>query len=260
MPAIFDHFQETYGFTPHKAWRVSFTVPFVIILGTAFLIVVLCPDTPAGKWSEREVNTKLNSMNAVVGAADCTSKELNGVNSCALAIKTEHNSDTEKNGNITAEYTDEVIQNPTATEFINIATSPQTVALCAAYFCSFGGEIAINSILGAFYLKNFPKLSQTTSGRWAAMFGLLNVYGRPIGGIVSDVLYKYTNGNLWAKKLWIHGLGFMVGMFCIVIGVCNTRDLHQMVGLVAGLAFFMDAGNGANFGLVGTSELHECLY
>jgi NNP family nitrate/nitrite transporter-like MFS transporter len=250
MPAIFDHFRETYGFSAHKAWRVSFTVPFVIIVGTAFLIVMLCPDTPVGSWSDRAINTKLNSVRTGADAGDGESQELKDANSSTCGISTNHDTESETDVNNMAKYTDEAITNPTAMEFLNVASSPQTVALCAAYFCSFGGELAINSILGAYYLKNFPKLGQTTSGRWAAMFGLLNVYGRPLGGIISDVIYRYTNGNLWAKKMWIHGLGFLVGIFCIAIGVCNTRDLHKMVGLVAGLAFFMDAGNGANFGLV----------
>jgi MFS transporter, NNP family, nitrate/nitrite transporter len=104
--------------------------------------------------------------------------------------------------------------------------------------------------ISAYYAKNFPKLTQTTSGNWAAMFGVVNVYGRPLGGVISDILYKYTGGSLWAKKAWIHSVGIMTGVFCIIIGVMNPHQLHKMVGLVVGLAFFMDSGNGANFALV----------
>jgi NNP family nitrate/nitrite transporter-like MFS transporter len=202
MPAIFDMFVKQYRFTAPKAWRVSFTIRFAIITGTAILLLVLCLD--AGE---------------VVDA-------------------------------VAEEYTHEIVQDPTPTEILKVMASPQTLALCAAYFCSFGAELAINSILGAYYLKNFPNLSQIISGRWAAMFGLLNVYSRPLGGIFSDILYKLTNGNLWAKKTLIHGLGIGTGAMCIAIGLTNPKDLHHMVGLVAGLAFFMDAGNGANFALV----------
>jgi NNP family nitrate/nitrite transporter-like MFS transporter len=261
MPAIFDHFRKSFGFTAHKAWRVSFTVPFAIIIGVAFLMLALCPDTPTGKWSDREIEVKHNleiiSVETIPhdGAVDAKHPTAVSVEKSEM----DNSSASDINDNIEAgrvrktvadEYTHEVIQNPSLMEFLAVAVSPQTLALMAGYFCSFGAEIAINSILGSFYLKNFPKLGQTSSGRWAAMFGLLNVYGRPLGGIISDLLYRYTGGSLWAKKAWVHGLGIMTGVFCIIIGVLDSHDLQTMVGLVAGLAFFMDAGNGANFGLV----------
>ena len=44
-----------------------------------------------------------------------------------------------------------------------------TLTLIVGYFCTFGTELAVNSFLGAYYLKNFPHLGQTGSGRWAAM-------------------------------------------------------------------------------------------
>jgi NNP family nitrate/nitrite transporter-like MFS transporter len=47
------------------------------------------------------------------------------------------------------------------------------------------GELAINSYLASYYLRNFPDLGQTNAGRWASMFGLLNVFSRPLGGIIS---------------------------------------------------------------------------
>jgi NNP family nitrate/nitrite transporter-like MFS transporter len=105
-------------------------------------------------------------------------------------------------------YRHEVVVKPTWKEMLKVVRSPQTIALAACYFNSFGGELAINSILGAYYLKNFSgELTQTTSGQWAAMFGLVNVFFRPAGGIVGDLLYKYKNGSLWAKKLWLHFVG-----------------------------------------------------
>lgn len=42
----------------------------------------------------------------------------------------------------------------------------------------------------------------------------------------------------------------MMGVFCIIIGVLDSHNQATMVGLVVGLAFFMDAANGANFAVV----------
>jgi NNP family nitrate/nitrite transporter-like MFS transporter len=82
------------------------------------------------------------------------------------------------------------------------------------------------------------------------MFGLLNIITRPLGGFISDKLYGATNGNLWAKKLWINFVGVVAGLMCIVIGKVNSHDQNTMIGLIALMAIFLEAGNGANFSLV----------
>lgn len=112
-----------------------------------------------------------------------------------------------------------------------------------------GGELAINSIIGSYYFKNFPSLGQTRSGQWAAMFGLLNVFFRPAGGMIGDLIYRHTC-SVWAKKLWITFLGVIMGAFELAIGLADPKTMATMFGLVAGLAFFMDASNGANFAVV----------
>ena len=80
------------------------------------------------------------------------------------------------------------------------------------------------------------------------MFGLLNVAFRPLGGVISDIIYR--NSNVWGKKAWIHFLAIITGAFLIAIGLTDSHNEHTMFGLVAGMAFFLEAGNGANFALV----------
>lgn len=120
----------------------------------------------------------------------------------------------------------------------------------ATYACSFGGELAINSVLASYYLKNFPHLGQTNASNYAAVFGFLNFVTRPLGGAVSDVLYNVSGGNLWLKKAWIHVCGLATGLLLIVIGVLDPHQLGTMVGLVVVMAVFHEAGNGANFALL----------
>ena len=143
----------------------------------------------------------------------------------------------------------EVVQKPTFKEALPVILSLQTLNQAACYFCSFGAELAINSSLGPYYLKNFPSYGQTGTGRWAAMFGLLNVVTRPLGGILSDLIYR-QNKNLWLKKAWIHVCGFVTGAFLLAIGFKDSHDPNTMFGLIGGMAVFLEAGNGANFSLV----------
>ena len=81
------------------------------------------------------------------------------------------------------------------------------------------------------------------------MFGLLNVVTRPLGGIVSDLLYKRFR-TIWIKKVWLHFLGIIAGAFLIAIGVLDSKNTSTMFGLIAGFAFFLEACNGVIFSLV----------
>jgi NNP family nitrate/nitrite transporter-like MFS transporter len=274
MPAIFDSLVARHSLTPHVAWRVTFLVPFILITATAIALLVLCPDTPTGRWADRHIHAaetlaahgvagevvdipgsltdhkELVSGSTSVAGSDEKLKDDPAAKPPALATD-HHDQEAAQIGDqaLLDSARGEVIVKPTFKEAMHVICSLQTLTLCACYFNSFGAELAINSILSTYYLKNFPKLGQTGAGNWAAMFGLLNVFFRPAGGIVSDIIYKHTK-SLWAKKMWIHFVGIVTGAFMLAIGLVNSHNQATMFGLVAGMAFFLDAGNGANFALV----------
>lgn len=267
MPAIFDSLVKNQHLTPHVAWRVAFIVPFIIITAIAMGLLFTAEDTPTGKWADRHrvidaIAVNASSNNSIMNGSEKKATEAGMIS----AEKT--NSDIEGHKGQTSAVqaaAGEVVVAPTFKEAMGVVFSLQTWALAAPYACSFGkfpsprlqrptnkspgGELAINSIIGSYYLKNFPALGQTGSGRWAAMFGLLNVVFRPMGGVVSDIIYKYTK-SVWAKKMWIVFCGIAMGCFELAIGLANPHHEATMFGLVAGLAIFMDASNGANFAVV----------
>lgn len=246
MPAIFDSFVRDRGLTEHVAWRVSFIVPFIIITAIAMGLLFTAEDTPTGAWADRHkvieaISVPASSANSIRDNKETfdskDSKDSKDVESSPVAP------------NIREVASHEVVVAPTFKEAMSVILSLQTISLAAQYACSFGGELAINSIIGSYYLKNFPHLGQTGSGRWAAMFGLLNVIFRPLGGVVGDIIYHHTD-SVWAKKMWIVFCGVAMGAFELAIGLTNSHSEATMFGLVAGLAVFMDASNGANFAVV----------
>lgn len=270
MPAIFDSLVERQHLSPRVAWRVAFIVPFICITVTAIGMLFLCPDTPTGKWSERHLAVERNladhGVTATVvdapggimdkkpsddGSSSPPSQQGEKMQFEATGERKKSDDDEAQMGEQQMLDTarGEVVVKPTFREAMQVTFSPQTLVLCGGYFCSFGAELAINSVLGAYYLRNFPTLGQTESGEWAAMFGLLNVAFRPMGGLFSDFLYNKTHSVL-CKKIWLHALGLITGGFLLAIGLIDSRDQSTMFGLVAGMAFFMEAGNGANFSLV----------
>lgn len=82
------------------------------------------------------------------------------------------------------------------------------------------------------------------------MFGLLNGVARPLGGWVSDVAYRAAGESVWAKKAVVHVYSLLTGVFLIVLGVLDPRDVGTVMGLVGALAVVLEGANGADFGLV----------
>jgi NNP family nitrate/nitrite transporter-like MFS transporter len=254
MPAIYDSLVHSQGLTPHRAWRVAYVVPFIIIVTLALSMLFLCEDTPTGKWSERHGNNPILQSNIV---------DLHRTSGSGTPSSTNVSTVPEKKGASTPQIVDteaqqvidislannEMIQKPTVREALRVIFSLPTLALALPYACSFGAELAINSILGAYYLKNFPNLGQTKSGRWAAMFGLVNVVFRPAGGFIADLIYRYTK-SVWGKKVWLVCLGVCMGAMALAVGQLNPKSEGLMFGLVVLMAFFIAASNGANFAIV----------
>ena len=267
MPAIFDSLVQRQHLTAHTGWRVAFIVPFILITGTAMVIIFFCPDAPTGRWSSRafDMQRQTDQRDAYVSTIDNQGKS---VDSRSIGPRKSHkrgpshhsvelgsNDSKNKNqGDLDEEdfvnaASWELVEKPTYHGSVKAIISLPTLSLIVAYFCTFGTELAVNSFLGAYYAENFPSLGQTGSGRWAAMFGLLNAVFRPMGGMISDVVYRLT-GSLWAKKMLVHSLAIVMGVFMLVIGFLDPHDKAMMMGLVTGLAFFEEAGNGSVFSLV----------
>ena len=264
MPAVYDSFVAR-GYAPGPAWRLTFIVPLIVVIATGLALLLLCPDTPDGKWSERVLHAQQHLQSH---AAIATSPA--GVVDVPGGITEKASSEGDKSINVDekklqpeldheAQMTPddmvrtvegEIIQKPTFREALPVIFSLQTTFHILTYMCSFGTELAINSILAAYYAKNFPKLGQTQSADWAAMFGFLNFVTRPLGGVVGDFLYNNLGKNLWYKKSWIHVCGILAGAVLIIIGQLDPHNQSTMFGLVALMAFFVEAGNGANFALV----------
>ncbi|KAI1376376.1 nitrate transporter [Hypoxylon crocopeplum] len=271
MPAVFDSLVAR-GYTDGVAWRLSFIVPLIITIFTGVFMLLLCPDTPTGKWSERHLhaNQNLASHNAASlptdGVVDVPGRVTDKASSTGGNSTHEDETRTAKpmlqdhpgwdheaaisNEEMVETAKGEVVQKPTWGMVVKVLVSSQTLFHILTYMCSFGGELAINAILSSYYAKNFPTLGQTNASNWAAMFGFLNVVTRPLGGVIADVLYRVTGRNIWAKKAWIVLCGCLTGVMLIIIGQADPHHLPTMIGLVALMAIFLEAGNGANFALI----------
>lgn len=266
MPAVFDSLVAD-GMSHHKAWRVTFVVPLIFLIFCGLGLLLLTQDTPVGKWSERA--TRVQDNLAAHGVQSTDVVEVPGGIADRKPSDEEKTSPSGSDKDLATFANEapisrtealelakgEVIVKPTLKEAMAVVFSAQAAFHVATYSCSFGGELAINSILSAYYKSNFTHLGQTKASNYAAIFGFLNFVTRPLGGIIADTLYNKLNRNLWAKKAWIHVCGVLTGTLLIIIGQVNPSEsgsgnLSTLVGLVALMAIFLEAGNGANFALV----------
>ncbi|KAL2122876.1 hypothetical protein VTJ04DRAFT_3331 [Mycothermus thermophilus] len=222
MPAVYDALVAG-GHTPSKAWRFTFLVPLAMVLTVAVALLVLCPDAPTGRWRDRHMvqGARDNNGGFPKGGGGCeecgdsserTSTDTPGgttTTTTTTTTKSQLSSPLQSKEKLPATTTTitandntaptpsspspstPTTQQPPPTPHAPIL-SPQTLFHGLSYFSTFGSELAINAVLASFYSKTFPSLTQTTAANYAAMFGFLDFVARPMGGVISDLLYRFA--------------------------------------------------------------------
>lgn len=273
MPAVFNSFVAR-GFSTGQSWRLTFIVPLIMVIAVGVALLCLCPDSPTGHWGERhhalQEDHNPHSASYVASAVtdvpgsitdrfpsdtpeNLSAKEDDDKKKKETYISApvifDHEAQILSQGSSGAAH-GEIITKPTLSEAMRVTFSPQTAFHVFSYMNSFGAELAINAILASYYFKTFPYFSQTDATNRAAIFGFLDFVTRPFGGAISDLLYKHSGQNLWLKKGWIVMCGITAGTLLIILGQLNPNNEATVFGLIALVAIFLQAGNGANFSLL----------
>ncbi|EFJ43737.1 hypothetical protein VOLCADRAFT_83071 [Volvox carteri f. nagariensis] len=117
--------------------------------------------------------------------------------------------------------------------------------LALTYGYSFGVELTVDNIITEYFYDQFG-LSLKVAGALGAIFGLMNLFTRASGGMISDFVAKYwgMRGRLWA--LWI--IQTLGGVFCIVMGRVNHNLTATIVVMVI-FSIFCQQACGAHFGI-----------
>lgn len=118
----------------------------------------------------------------------------------------------------------------------------QVAVLDWAYFVTFGSELAVVSMLPAFFLETFEGMTLAKAGMLGAAFAFMNLVARPGGGYISDKFGR-------RKSLTIFIAGLSVGYF-ILSQVSGTWPVALAVAAVMMCSFFVQAGEGAVFAIV----------
>lgn len=275
MPALMNDLLKR-GYSNHQSWTYAFVIgPFIILIFIALLITVFGKDCPEGKWSQRgdilDIGVDVRSVEIV------SIRSNHPVLSHASMVVPPHTMHSDKIPNIDDKLSDgsmadndvdivqtrvedvvdlnQIVEDPTFMSFIKTTFHYRTMLVALPYVITFGGELSIEAVLSALY-KSRAKAdgldwAESKSGAWASMIGLLNVVTRPLGGIISDYLYRKFKTTK-VKKFWLLFCSSMEGIFLIWIGFIpqSKMTVHGLIASFSVMCIFMEAGNGACFSLV----------
>jgi NNP family nitrate/nitrite transporter-like MFS transporter len=117
----------------------------------------------------------------------------------------------------------------------------QVAILDWAYFVTFGSELAVVSMLPAFFMETFG-LTPIMAGLLGGAFAVMNLVARPGGGYLSDKLGR-------KKTLSVLIAGLAVG-YLVLSQISATWAIPLAVIAVMTCSFFVQAGEGAVFAMV----------
>jgi MFS transporter, NNP family, nitrate/nitrite transporter len=115
-------------------------------------------------------------------------------------------------------------------------------ALNTTYFANFGAELAVVSMLPMFFEETWG-LTAAAAGMIAASFAFVNLFARPMGGLVSD---RFGNRRF---VMLAYMLGIAIGF--ALMGLMNSKwPLVIAVAITIGCSFFVQGAEGATFGII----------
>ncbi|MCC5954705.1 MAG: MFS transporter [Natronohydrobacter sp.] len=115
-------------------------------------------------------------------------------------------------------------------------------ALNITYFANFGAELAVVSMLPMFFQETWG-LTAVAAGLIAASFAFVNLFARPMGGLVSD---RFGNRRF---VMMAYMFGIAVGF--VMMGLLNSSwPLIIAIAITIMCSFFVQGAEGATFGIV----------
>ena len=118
----------------------------------------------------------------------------------------------------------------------------QVALLESTYIVNFGSELAVVSMLPAFFQMTFD-LSIQAAGMIAASYAFMNLVSRPGGGLISDTL----GSRKWTMTILTAGLG--IG-YLLMSSITGAWWLPVAILLTMTCSFFVQAAEGSTFAIV----------
>ena len=129
--------------------------------------------------------------------------------------------------------------------FIEAAKDYRAWILFVLYGACFGVELTVNNVAALYFTDTFS-LSLKTAGLIAGLFGLMNLFARSLGGILSDRLAQ--SGGLRARTGYLSCVLFLEGVFLMLFSQMETLP-SAITGLIV-FSLFVQMAEGAVYSVV----------
>ncbi len=130
-------------------------------------------------------------------------------------------------------------------QFVAACCDVRVWALFIIYGACFGMELTIDNI-AALYFADYFHLALTAAGVVASSFGIMNLFARALGGVVSDRLHK--RWGLRGRALLLGGTICAEGLALMLFSQMRALPLAVAAMMLSGL--FIKMSNGATYSLV----------
>ena len=207
MPLLFGFFVTTLGFTSAASWRLSMIVAGVVCLLTGIAYFFFTQDTPEGNFRELRAAGRMPSAKAKKKGAGLKA--------------------------VLSDY--------------------RAWSLFIVYGACFGIELTVNNVAAIYFVDHFdyfqniePMQAMKTAGLIAGLFGLTNLFARPLGGAAGDAF-----GGRWGLKgrvLLLFMVLFSEGVALMVFS--QMRTLAMAIPALMVFSMFVQMSNGATFSVV----------
>jgi NNP family nitrate/nitrite transporter-like MFS transporter len=129
--------------------------------------------------------------------------------------------------------------------FAEACRDPRVWALALLYASSFGVELTIDNFAALYYTDTFH-LTLKAAGVVAGTFGMMNLFARALGGIVSDKCNRRwgLRGRVLLLACTITAEGLAMMLFA------QARWLPAAIGTMLLMGLFVKMSNGANYAVV----------
>ncbi|KAJ3117580.1 High-affinity nitrate transporter 2.1 [Nowakowskiella sp. JEL0407] len=223
MPQIFAMFK-AFGLENGVAWRVSLVVPVCLCLLVASLCWIFGDDKPPADFITSGPLTVVDNEQNSKLLSESEQKEALG--------------HVQGGGSSAQKHSVFYIMG-------KCLIDPNIIILAVGYACSFGVELSVDSVIGDYFIKTFH-LNQQIGGLFGALFGLMNIFSRASGGIISDLAAaKY---GLRGRYTWSICLFLVSSASLIWFSFCDKIET-AIVALIL-FSYCCQAGCRATFGIV----------
>jgi NNP family nitrate/nitrite transporter-like MFS transporter len=118
----------------------------------------------------------------------------------------------------------------------------QVALLEFAYITTFGSELAVVSMLPAFFEETFA-IEHVAAAMLASIYPVMNLFSRPSGGLISDKL----GSRKWTMTVVALGVGIS---YLLAFRIDSSWSIPAAIAVTMVSAYFAQAGCGATYGMV----------